>query len=194
MTKKIFSLILLVSFSATFVFAQKNSYTNLFDEQELKATVKFLSDDAFEGRAPGSRGGELAAKYIALKLQSLGVKPANNGSYFQPVSLVSVKASPETKLSVYRGEIMETYNFGDDFVAFTGAQTDNVNLDTDLVFVGYGTDAPEQKWNDYKGNSADYRGKILVMMVNDPPATAEEPNLFGGKALTYYGRWTYKFE
>ena len=194
MTKKIFSLILLVSFSATFVFAQKNSYTNLFDEQELKATVKFLSDDAFEGRAPGSRGGELAAKYIALKLQSLGVKPANNGSYFQPVSLVSVKASPETKLSVYRGEIMETYNFGDDFVAFTGAQTDNVNLDTDLVFVGYGTDAPEQKWNDYKGDAGLYRGKILVMMVNDPPATAEEPNLFGGKALTYYGRWTYKFE
>ena len=86
------------------------------------------------------------------------------------------------------------YKFGDDFVAFTGAQTEKVNLDADLVFVGYGIDAPEQKWNDYKGSAEDYRGKILVMMVNDPPATAAEPNLFGGKALTYYGRWTYKFE
>lgn len=75
-----------------------------------------------------------------------------------------------------------------------GARIDNVNLNAELVFVGYGVSAPEQKWNDYKGNAADYRGKILVMMVNDPPASAAEPNLFGGRALTYYGRWTYKYE
>ncbi|MGA9995125.1 MAG: M28 family peptidase, partial [Pyrinomonadaceae bacterium] len=83
---------------------------------------------------------------------------------------------------------------GDDFVAFTGAQTESVNVNTDLVFVGYGIDAPEQRWSDYKGDADDYRNKILVMLVNDPPATAAEPNLFGGRALTYYGRWTYKFE
>lgn len=170
--------------------AQKNSYTNLFKESELKSTIKFLSDDGFEGRAPGSRGGELAAKYIALRLQSLGIKPANNGSYFQPVALAAVKADPNTTLKV--GDV--SYKFGNEFVAFTGAQTENVNINSDLVFVGYGIDAPEQKWNDFKGNAADYRGKVLVMMVNDPPATAEEPNLFGAKALTYYGRWTYKFE
>jgi Zn-dependent M28 family amino/carboxypeptidase len=174
----------------SFSLAQKNNYTSLFNEQELKSTVKFLSDDAFEGRAPGSRGGELAAKYIALQLQNLGVKPGNNGSYFQPVSLVAVKANPNTALKV--GDV--SYKFGDEFVAFTGAQTENVSLNSELVFVGYGVDAPEQKWNDFKGNREDYRGKILVMMVNDPPASAEEPNLFGGKALTYYGRWTYKFE
>ncbi len=190
MNKKLFSVILLITLSSVFVFAQKNSYTSLFSEEQLKTTVKFLSDDGFEGRAPGSRGGELAAKYIAMKLQSLGIKPANNGSYFQPVSLVAVKANPNTQLKI--GDV--SYKFGDDFVAFTGAQKDTVNLNTDLVFVGYGVDAPEQKWNDFKGNPADYRGKILVMMVNDPPATTEEPNLFGGKALTYYGRWTYKFE
>jgi Zn-dependent M28 family amino/carboxypeptidase len=174
----------------SFAFAQKNGYANLFSEEQLKTTVKFLSDDGFEGRAPGSRGGELAAKYIAARLQQAGVKPGNNGSYFQPVSLVSVKADPNTVLKV--GDA--SYKFGDEFVAFTGAQTETVNLNADLVFVGYGIDAPEQKWNDFKGNAADYRGKILVIMVNDPPATAEDPNLFGGKALTYYGRWTYKFE
>lgn len=172
-------------------FAQtKGKYTNLFNEEKLKNTIKFLADDGFEGRAPGSRGGELAAKFIANQLQSIGVKPANNGSYFQPVSLVAVKANPNTILNVGGN----SYKFGSEFVAFTGAQMENVSLDAELVFVGYGIDAPEQKWNDFKGNAEDYRGKILVMMVNDPPATSEEPNLFGGKALTYYGRWTYKFE
>lgn len=190
MLNRIICLILVAAVCATMIFAQKNSYTNLFDEQSLRETVKFLSDDGFEGRAPGSRGGELAAKYIAMKMQSLGVKPANNGSFFQPVSLVAVKANPNTQLKV--GDA--AYKFGDDFVAFTGAQKEAVSLNADLVFVGYGVDAPEQKWNDFKGNPADYRGKILVMMVNDPPASAAEPNLFGAKALTYYGRWTYKFE
>ena len=188
---KFFVVIVLISLFCSMSFAQtKGKYTNLFDEQKLKTTVKFLSDDGFEGRAPGSRGGELAAKFIAMQLQMLGVKPANNGSYFQPVSLVAVKANPNTALNI--GDV--SYKFGDDFVAFTGAQTENVNLNSELVFVGYGIDAPEQKWNDFKGNAADYRGKILVMMVNDPPATSAEPNLFGAKALTYYGRWTYKFE
>ncbi|CAN5576986.1 M28 family metallopeptidase [soil metagenome] len=191
MNKKILLLLMLISILSVNIFAQtKGKYTNLFSEEKLKSTVKFLSDDGFEGRAPGSRGGELAAKYIATRLEMLGIKPGNNGSYFQPVSLVAVKANPNTTLNI--GDA--SYKFGDDFVVFTGAQTENVNLNTELVFVGYGIDAPEQKWNDYKGNTEDYRGKILVMMVNDPPATAAEPNLFGGKALTYYGRWTYKFE
>lgn len=191
MNKKILALSVLICAFSICAFAQtKGKYTNLFSEEKLKSTVKFLSDDGFEGRAPGSRGGELAAKYIANQLEMIGVKPGNNGSYFQPVSLVAVKADPKTTLNV--GNV--AYKFADDFVAFTGAQTDKVNLDAELVYVGYGIEAPEQKWNDFKGNAADYRGKILVMMVNDPPATKDEPNLFGAKALTYYGRWTYKFE
>ncbi len=165
-------------------------YTNLFSEEKLKSTVKFLSDDGFEGRAPGSRGGELAAKYIANQLEMIGVKPGNNGSYFQPVSLAAIKTNPDTTLNIGNA----SYKFGDDFVGLSSAQKEKVNLDAELVFVGYGVNAPEQKWNDYKGAAEDYRGKILVMMVNDPPATANEPNLFGGKALTYYGRWTYKYE
>lgn len=196
MSKK--NIFLLFIFSLVIVLpsiAQTNGkYTNLFSEQKLKSTVKFLSDDGFEGRAPGSRGGELAAKYIAAQLENLGVKPANNNSFFQPVSLVAVKAAPNTTLNVSGKSGLVSYKFADDFVAFTGAQTEKVNLDSELVFVGYGIEAPEQKWNDYKGAVEDYRGKILVMMVNDPPATTQEPNLFGAKALTYYGRWTYKFE
>ena len=172
-------------------FAQtKGKYTSLFDEVKIKSNIKYIADDKFEGRAPGSPSGEAAAQYIADELKRIGVKPAVTGSYFQPVSLVAVKSDPKTVLDVGGTK----YSFGDDFVGSTGAQIANVKLDADLVFVGYGIDAPEQKWNDFKGNAADYRGKILVMMVNDPPATQTEPNLFGGKGLTYYGRWTYKYE
>lgn len=169
-------------------------YAKLFNETELQSMVRFLSDDGFEGRAPGSRGGELAAKFIARELARSGVKPGNNGSFFQPVSLVAVKTDPSTTLDVSAGNTTVRYRFGDEFVGNTEAQTQMARLDGDLVFVGYGIDAPEQKWNDFKGSGDRYKGKVLVMMVNDPPATEKEPGLFGGKALTYYGRWTYKFE
>ena len=169
-------------------------YTYLFNENNLKNTVKFLSDDGFEGRGPGSPGGELAAKYIAHRLEMAGIKPGNKGSYFQPVSLVAVKANPNTKLEIAGKNATFDYDFGSEFVVSTSAQKRNVDIDAELVFVGYGIDAPEQKWNDYKGKDRDYRGKILVMMVNDPPPTSKQPNRFAGNALTYYGRWTYKYE
>ena len=195
MKKRIVSILVLIPLLATLAFGQTTGrYAALFNEASLRSNVKFLSDDGFEGRAPGSRGGELAAVYIAKKLAEAGIKPGNKGSYFQPVSLVSVKTDPATKLVVTGASGAASYNFGDEFVGNTEAQTDAVKLDADLVFVGYGIDAPEQKWNDYKGDANAFRGKIVVMMVNDPPATAAEPNLFGGKALTYYGRWTYKYE
>lgn len=188
--KKILSFgIILILISV--VSAQKTGkYTSLFNEQKIRNTTRFLSDDGFQGRAPGSPSGELAAKYIANQLENIGVKPGNNGSYFQPVSLVAIKTNPETTLNVAG----TSYKFGDDWVGSTAAQVDNISVSGDLVFVGYGIDAPEQKWNDFKGDKDDYRGKILVIMVNDPPATDKDPDLFGGKALTYYGRWTYKFE
>jgi Zn-dependent M28 family amino/carboxypeptidase len=168
--------------------------TSPINEATLKAHIRFLSDDLLEGRGTGARGGEIAAKYIAAQLEAIGAKGAGeNGSFFQPVSLVGVKADPNTTLTISGASGSESFKFADDFVAFTGAQTENVDVNADLVFVGYGISAPEQKWNDYKGDE-DYRGKILVMLVNDPPATAEEPNLFGGRTLTYYGRWTYKYE
>lgn len=164
-------------------------------EDRLRAHIKFLSDDRLEGRGTGARGGELAALYIAEQFEAMGLKGAGAmGSFWQPVSLVGVKADAKTVMRVEGQNRSETFHFADDFVAFTGAQTDHVDVNADLVFVGYGIDAPEQKWNDYKGPAEDYRGKILVMLVNDPPATAEEPDLFGGRRLTYAGRWTYKYE
>jgi Zn-dependent M28 family amino/carboxypeptidase len=164
-------------------------------ESALRAHIKFLSDDRLEGRGTGARGGELAALYAAGQFEAMGLKGAGkNGSFWQPVSLVGVKADPKTELRVTSTSASEAYKFADDFVAFTGAQTEHVSVNAELVFVGYGIDAPEQRWNDYKGPAEDYRGKVLVMLVNDPPATKEEPNLFGGRTLTYKGRWTYKYE
>jgi Zn-dependent M28 family amino/carboxypeptidase len=186
--------VLLIGIGQLAVFGQKDDFKGLFSETKLRDFVKFFSDDGFQGRGPGTPAGELAAKFLARELERIGVRPGNNGSYFQPVSLVAAKASRDTKLRVSNRNATFDYDFGDDFVATTGAQTENSFVDAELVFVGYGVDAPEQKWDDYKGDDSDFRGKILVMMVNDPPATEKEPNLFGGKALTYYGRWTYKYE
>src|SRR5437588_2226769 len=184
-----------------FVLAAVNAQRRLMrvespiSENALRAHIKFLSDDRLEGRGTGARGGELAALYVAQQFEAIGLKGAGaKGSFWQPVSLVGVKADPKTELRVTGAKGSEAFKFADDFVAFTGAQTEHVDVNTELVFVGYGIDAPEQKWNDYKLPAEDYRGKILVMLVNDPPATPQEPDLFGGRRLTYYGRWTYKYE
>ncbi|HEY0385907.1 MAG TPA: hypothetical protein VGC64_07840, partial [Pyrinomonadaceae bacterium] len=191
----------LVIFTAAFcaLSQQRVSVPRVINQNALRAHIKFLSDDLLEGRGTGARGGELAAKYIAAQFEALGLKGAGaRGSFYQPVSLVGVKADPQTTLRISSARDHgreETFKFAEDFVAFTGAQTADVDIsNAELVFVGYGIEAPEQRWNDYKGRADDYRNKILVMLVNDPPATLPEPKLFGGRALTYYGRWTYKYE
>lgn len=192
--KRIVSYILLVIFVSSALLAQDR--TASFDENKMRERVKRLSADDFEGRGPGTQGGKRAAQYVADQLRSIGVKPGNKKSYFQNVKLVGVKADPETVLRVGKtGEPTgKLYKFAEEFVATTGAQKANVSVGAELVFVGYGIDAPLYKWNDYKGSPDNYRGKVLVMLVNDPGATPGEPDLFGGKALTYYGRWTYKYE
>jgi Zn-dependent M28 family amino/carboxypeptidase len=193
--QRIISIFILITVLVSASIAQQESkFAQLFSANDLKQNIKFLSDDGFEGRAPGSRGGELATKYIAMQMEKFGLKPGNNGSYFQPVNLVAVKANPDAVLRVGNEKATFEYQFGKDFVVSTSAQRRRVRIDNELVFVGYGIDAPEQKWNDYKGKRGDYRGKILVMLVNDPPPTKKDPDRFGGKALTYYGRWTYKYE
>ncbi len=186
----------LVFAMSTIGIAQQRSRSGpALNEDAIRARIKFLSSDLLEGRGTGARGGEIAANYIAAQMEAMGLKGAGkDGSFFQPVSLVGVKADPATKLTVSGRNGKESFKFAEEYVAFTGAQTEVVDVDADMVFVGYGISAPEQRWNDYKGGPADYRGKILVMLVNDPPATSGEPNLFGGKTLTYYGRWTYKYE
>lgn len=186
--------ILLVIVALLLPLAGAQDLTSRFDPAKLRERVIRLSADDFEGRGPGTEGGKKAAQYIADQMKIAGIAPANKGSYFQNVPLVGVKADPTAKLEVSGKGGSKSFNFGDDFVASTGAQTANVSLNSELVFVGYGIDAPLYKWNDYKGPADQFKGKVLVMLVNDPPATKDEPNLFGGKALTYYGRWTYKYE
>jgi Zn-dependent M28 family amino/carboxypeptidase len=162
---------------------------NEITDAVIKEHVKTLSSDEFEGRAPSTKGGALAAQYLADELKSIGIEPAGeNGTYFQEVPIIESVVNRNFALSV-PGRV---YRYYDDVVAFSGVERPQVQAQGDIVFVGHGIVAPEQQWNDYAG--ANVKGKWVMIMVNDPPAPADEPNLFGGKALTYYGRWTYKFE
>ncbi len=155
----------------------------------IAAHTQILSSDLFEGRAPATRGGELATTYLATQLALAGLAPGgDDGTYFQQVPIVEATVDRTFALSVPG----RTYKYGDDVVAFSGVEDATVRVRGDVVFVGHGIVAPEQQWNDYAG--VDVTGKWVLIMVNDPPAPADEPALFGGPALTYYGRWTYKFE
>jgi Zn-dependent M28 family amino/carboxypeptidase len=173
--------------------AQTDREASRITPQEIDAHLRFLSSDLLEGRAPATRGGRLAEEYIATQLQAFGVKPGvGDSSYFQRVPIDVVKADPSTIKVTASGKANANLRFTDDVVVWPGSATDASSAHGELVYVGYGATAPEYKWDDYK--DSDVRGKILLVLVNDPPATAAEPNLFGGKAMTYYGRWTYKYE
>ncbi len=166
---------------------------NRIDENTLRAHIKFLADDMLEGRGPGSRGGQLAARYIAAQFETLGLEPATaDRTYFQQVQMIGSKTDPSSRLTIKTTEGDAEFRFGDEFVGGTDLEQTEIPVSGDVVFVGYGINAPELKWDDYKGQ--DVRGKVVMMMVNEPPATTVEPELFAGKALTYYGRWTYKYE
>jgi Zn-dependent M28 family amino/carboxypeptidase len=158
--------------------------------EHIAAHVQFLADDLLEGRGPSTRGGDLAARYLAAQLALLGFEPAGeNGTYFQQVAIVESVVDPSFTLSAGSGA---PFGYLEDVVGFSGIQSPQVRTAGEVVFVGHGIVAPEYNWNDYAG--ADMTGKVALIMVNDPPATTAEPQLFGGPALTYYGRWTYKFE
>ena len=190
--KRIFSFLLVISFVTQIAVGQ--DFTSQLSADKLRERVRMLSADEFEGRGPGTPGSTKAANYIVEQMKGAKIKPGNGKSYFQNVKMVGVKADPATQLTFTGSTGSRSFKFGDDFVATTGAQTPNVSVDAEVVFVGYGIDSPLYKWNDYSGPAEDYRGKVLIIMVNDPPATVAEPNLFGGRALTYNGRWTYKYE
>lgn len=170
-------------------------YTKNFDSAKLKARVIKLSSDEFAGRSPGSKEGKASAQWIADELKAAGVKPGNGKSYFQDVKLSQLKIDQTgSTLSASANGKTESYKFGAEFVAFTGVQKPEVAIDAELIFAGYGISSELYKWNDYKGSADDYKGKVLMILVNDPPHTAAEPDLFQGKGLTYNGRWMYKYE
>ena len=162
------------------------------DAERIRAHVRFLSDDLLEGRGTGQRGGDIAAEYIAAQFAQYGLKAAgDNGTYMQKVPMVGVTPAPETTFSLVpaSGSAKKLKPLTD-YVAYDETQQPDSTVNADIVFVGYGIEAPEYQWDDYKG--ADVNGKVLLMLVNEP--TSDIPNFFKGKALTYYGRWVYKYE
>jgi Zn-dependent M28 family amino/carboxypeptidase len=162
------------------------------DPQRIREHVRFLSLDLLEGRGTGQRGGDIAAQYIATQFALAGLKPAgDNGTYLQKVPLVGITPLATTRfvLAPARGDA-RTLKMGDDYVAYDQTQQTKSDVDADIVYVGYGISAPEYQWDDYKG--ADVRGKVLLMLVNEPDSN--DVKFFKGRALTYYGRWTYKYE
>lgn len=159
------------------------------DTTVMRAHLEFLADDALEGRAPGTRGGDLAARYIAAQFQRLGLEPAgDSGSYYHRVPIVSLTPAPTLSVSVQIATRVLEYRT--DYVLWSMHDEPEVRAAGDLVWVGYGIVAPEYQWNDYAG--VDVKGKIVVALVNDPGL--RDSTIFRGKVLTYYGRWTYKLE
>ncbi len=161
--------------------------------EEIGTHTRVLSSDDLMGRGPGHPGGDLAAEYIAEHFASVGLE-APQGSYFQPVPMIGYTTDPTSaRLSFSGPGGRVTARYLDEFVLNAGdPEAEGAGGEAELVFVGYGITAPENDWDDF--GDVDVAGKYLLILVNDPPAPASEPGLFGGLAMTYYGRWTYKYE
>ena len=165
----------------------------------LLSHIKILASDEFEGRAPGSKGEELSINYISEQFKAAGLKPGNpDGRYFQEVPLAGIKSDPRMQFVINSKPPMDL-KFADDFVATSARLENEIKIDnSDIIFVGYGVVAPEYGWDDYKG--VDVSGKTILMLINDPQVpdpkdtTKLDDHMFKGKAMTYYGRWTYKYE
>jgi Zn-dependent M28 family amino/carboxypeptidase len=162
---------------------------NSINASQLAEHIKTLASDEFEGRAPSSKGEELTLAYLTKHFKALGYVPGNGDSFFQEVPLVSIEADSDMEL-VIGGK---AYQYKKEMVMGTGriSELESIN-NSEMVFVGYGVNAPEYGWNDYEG--LDVKGKTVVMLVNDPGFATKDPNMFTGEAMTYYGRWTYKYE
>ena len=192
---KIAAVLLAVALVNLPLVAQKKTTTSsaalTIDPEKIRAHVKFLASDLLEGRGTGQRGGDIAAEYIATQFALYHLKSAEKDSYFQDVPMVGVKTLSDTSFQLVpaNGEALTLKNL-EDFVTNNESQTQTADIDASIVFVGYGITAPEYQWDDYKGY--DLHGKVALLFVNEP--TSDDPKFFKGKALTYYGRWTYKFE
>jgi Zn-dependent M28 family amino/carboxypeptidase len=189
-----------VTFASHGAFAQDNGLPTAqqqrvaeqtINESALRGHIRFLADDLLEGRLPGSRGDELAQRYLAAQFEANGLKPAApGGGWFQRVPLVGVTTLAPPTMTLIHGEQELQLRRHDDYVVSNGKPTESAGFqNAELVFVGYGIVAPEYVWDDYKG--ADLRGKVLLMMNNDP---SDDPKLFAGQRRLYYGRWDYKYE
>jgi Zn-dependent M28 family amino/carboxypeptidase len=164
--------------------------------ENIEQQVRFLSHDLLEGRGTGQRGGDLAAEYIATQFALYGLKPAGeNGGYMQKVPMVGITPGADTQFTLVpavKSSDLKSFDLKPlaDYVAYDQTQQPESSINAEIVYVGYGIEAPEYNWDDYKG--VDVKGKVLLMLVNEPPS--DDPKFFTGKALTYYGRWMYKYE
>ncbi|WP_372771483.1 M28 family peptidase [Pseudoalteromonas sp.] len=166
-----------------------NAAYNSINAKQLSEHIKTIASNEFEGRAPSTRGEELTLAYLEKHFKSLGFIGGNNGSFYQDVPLVSIEASPDMTLNIAG----KAYQYKKDMVMGTSRMSKLESIEnSELVFVGYGINAPEYNWNDYK--NIDVKGKTVVILVNDPGFATQDDTLFTGNAMTYYGRWTYKYE
>jgi Zn-dependent M28 family amino/carboxypeptidase len=164
-----------------------------FDDTNIRSIIQTLSSDAFGGRAPGSAGETLTTDYLVSQFKRVGLRPANQGSFLQDVPLVQITTDSDAVLTVSGGGALLRLGYGSDIIVGTLRPQATVTLsDSPLVFAGYGIVAPEFQWNDYAG--LDVKGKTVVVLVNDPGYATGDPQVFHGRAMTYYGRWTYKYE
>ena len=176
---------LLLAFAATLL-AQSD-----ISGERIRPHVKFLSSDLLEGRGVGTRGEKLATEYIATEFALTGAKPAGDrGTYFQRVPMVGAATQSSATLSAAGANKTISFKWLDEFVGVSQLQQPADQFDAEAIFVGHGIVAPEFKWDDFKG--VDVKDKVLILFTNEPPS--EDPKFFGGRALTYYGRWTYKYE
>lgn len=171
-----------------------HSFSPEITGEDFGEMVRVLASDEFEGRAPGTPGEEKTVEYIKAQFERIGLQPGgDNDGWYQTVPMIETTADPSTALRLQTSAGARELTFGDDFVIGTRTGQAAISVaDSELVFVGYGVDAPEQDWNDYAG--LDVKGKTVVMLVNDPGFHANDETLFDGERMTYYGRWTYKFE
>lgn len=166
---------------------------NSMTVQDLAHDTKILASDEFEGRAPASNGEIKTVNFLEQEFKKIGLKPGNGQSFFQEIPMVVITADPSARLEIKGEKKSFTFVYRDEFVAKSLREVEKVSLaDTEMVFAGYGIVAPEYNWNDYEG--LDVRGKTVVVLVNDPGYAAQDPALFSGRTMTYYGRWTYKYE
>ncbi|MFL2840221.1 MAG: M28 family metallopeptidase [Pseudohongiellaceae bacterium] len=162
-------------------------------EEILHEHVAILASDEFEGRAPATAGEEKTISYLRQQFEALGIAPGNDGSYFQSVDVTEISMSSDTVLQIQGSSFGASFNYGEEMIVGTQQQIPSITvLNSDMVFVGYGIVAPERNWNDYKG--IDVTDKTVVILVNDPGYATQDPELFNGNSMTYYGRWTYKYE
>ncbi len=177
----------------------------LSEEEQLKAAeasisatslaqnTQILSSDEFEGRAPASEGERKTINFLQAEFKKLGLKPGHKDSYFQEVPMVVITADPSAKLEIKNSGKTLSFSYKNEFVALTRREVEEVSVtDSEIIFAGYGIVAPEYDWNDYKG--LDVKNKTVLVLINDPGYATQAPELFSGRAMTYYGRWTYKYE